>query len=205
MTRPDQPDHKADRLKRNLPDAQPGYEVGYGKPPVETRFQPGQSGNPKGRPKGAKNRRPALSEERMKDIILDEAYRDITVRDGERNATVPMAQAVMRSIAVNAAKGQYRAQHLFATLLLETERSRKALSDEWIETALTYKVEWERELRRREQMNITHLPQPFPHPRHIDLNMATGQIVIKGPLTEKQRDDLERVKAAREDWIEERD
>ena len=26
------------------------YEVGYGRPPVATRFAPGQSGNPKGRP-----------------------------------------------------------------------------------------------------------------------------------------------------------
>lgn len=30
------------------------YEVGYGKPPLQTRFQPGRSGNPKGRPKRAK-------------------------------------------------------------------------------------------------------------------------------------------------------
>src|SRR5262249_2312776 len=28
------------------------YEVGHGKPPIATRFKPGQSGNPKGRPKG---------------------------------------------------------------------------------------------------------------------------------------------------------
>lgn len=27
------------------------YEVGYGKPPKSRRFQPGVSGNPKGRPK----------------------------------------------------------------------------------------------------------------------------------------------------------
>ncbi len=27
------------------------YEVGYGKPPLHGRFKPGQSGNPKGRPK----------------------------------------------------------------------------------------------------------------------------------------------------------
>jgi hypothetical protein len=31
------------------------YEVGYGKPPKHTRFKPGQSGNPKGRPKGTRN------------------------------------------------------------------------------------------------------------------------------------------------------
>ena len=28
------------------------YSVGYGKPPQESRFQPGKSGNPAGRPKG---------------------------------------------------------------------------------------------------------------------------------------------------------
>ena len=31
------------------------YEVGKGKPPKHTRFKPGQSGNPRGRPKGTKN------------------------------------------------------------------------------------------------------------------------------------------------------
>ena len=29
--------------------------VGYGRPPMMTRFRPGQSGNPRGRPKGARN------------------------------------------------------------------------------------------------------------------------------------------------------
>ena len=31
------------------------YEVGYGKPPRHSRFVKGQSGNPRGRPAGAKN------------------------------------------------------------------------------------------------------------------------------------------------------
>jgi len=31
------------------------YEVGRGKPPLHTRFKPGESGNPKGRPKGVRN------------------------------------------------------------------------------------------------------------------------------------------------------
>lgn len=32
-----------------------GYEIGYGRPPLHSRFMPGQSGNRRGRPKGMRN------------------------------------------------------------------------------------------------------------------------------------------------------
>jgi hypothetical protein len=43
--------------KTKDPDRNMGgaYEIGYGKPPKHTRFTPGRSGNPKGRPKGVRN------------------------------------------------------------------------------------------------------------------------------------------------------
>lgn len=190
--------------------ARPGYEVGYAKPPEATRFKPGTSGNPRGRPKGAKNKRPTLHEERLKGIILDEAYRTITVRDGERSITVPMAQAIMRSLAVNAAKGQHRAQRLFAELLASVETSNKQLNDEYLTAAMDYKIAWERELDRRDRLGITDLPDPLPHPDHVVIDMNRGIAGILGPVTRAEEAELKLWRERRGDfaeelaWIEER-
>ena len=188
--------------KNKLPVQKPGasYEVGYGKPPTTTRFKPGTSGNPRGRPKGTKNRLPKLNEERLKGIILQEAYRDITVQDGARNVTIPMAQAVMRSLSVNAAKGQHRAQRLFAEMLSTTERQNKQLADEWLSTAMDYKIEWDEELERRKRLGITDLPDPVPHPDHVRIDLNTGEARVDGPWTKEEKAELDMWQAKREEW-----
>jgi len=174
------------------------YEVGYGKPPAKTRFQPGRSGNPAGRRKGSKNQPkvPALNEERLKSVILAEAYRSVTIGDVKGPVTIPMVQAVVRSIAVSAAKGNSRAQRLFTQILSTTERENKRLHDEWLDVAMTYKIEWDRELERRKSLGITG-PEPLPHPDHLVIDMRNGSVRIKGPMTKEE-------KAEWDVWVERR-
>ena len=178
------------------------YEVGYRKPPVHSRFQPGRSGNSKGRPKGAKTHsRPAYAE-RLKDIVLEEAYRMIGVRDGRREIKVPMAQAIVRALAVNAAKGQQRAQRLFTELLATVKRENRRLHDEWLQVAINYKVEWEQELERRRRCGIV-APDPLPHPGHVQIDFRTGSVSIQGPMTKEEQAELEVWRTRRAAFAEE--
>lgn len=174
------------KTEREDPPPNRRYDVGYAKPPVAKQFQPGTSGNPAGRPKGARNRAPKLSDERLNRIILEEAYREVPVRDGEKTVTVPIAQAVIRALGVKAAKGDHRSQRLFAELLGGTETANKRLHDAYLEAAIVYKTDWDRELERRERLQIT-APDPIPHPDDIEINMATGEVIIKGPMTKEEK------------------
>jgi Family of unknown function (DUF5681) len=85
------------------PPKPPRSAVGYGRPPAHTRFRPGVSGNPRGRP-------PGISPARARKLALKEAYRLITVRDGDKTVRVPVLQAVLRSQLALAAKGHGPAQ-----------------------------------------------------------------------------------------------
>lgn len=162
------------------------YEVGYAKPPLETRFKKGQSGNPRGRPRGSRNKRPALHEERLREIILDEAYRMVKLTEGGRQISIPIAQAVIRSLALLAAKGQPRAQRLFTQLVASTEADNRRSYDEWVKTAIDYKIEWEQELVYREETSSTG-PEPLLHPKDVIIDIRNGGVRINGPMTTEEK------------------
>ncbi len=76
------------------------YEVGYGKPPKEGRFKKGQSGNPKGRPKGHRN---------FKTDLLDTLKAPVQLKDKGRPRTVSTQQAALLRLREKALGGDARA------------------------------------------------------------------------------------------------
>jgi hypothetical protein len=62
---------------------EPTEKVGPGKPPRHTRFKPGQSGNPNGRPKGSKNFATILQQQlrKMVTITVDGKPKRVTVQE----------------------------------------------------------------------------------------------------------------------------
>jgi hypothetical protein len=69
-------------MRKKVRRPRAGYSVGYGRPPTSSQFQPGESGNPKGRPKDKRNAssmaRDAL--ERTVNVKVKRAWRKMSVR-----------------------------------------------------------------------------------------------------------------------------
>jgi hypothetical protein len=87
-------------LRAPRPTAGARYSVGYGRPPSQHQFQRGQSGNPKGRPKGAKNTSTLLRE------ILD---RKVAMRTGGLIRKISVREAILARFAESALKGDFKA------------------------------------------------------------------------------------------------
>lgn len=102
-------------LKKGLPSA--GYEVGYGKPPKSGQFKPGQSGNPKGRPRG----QPSISE-----ILMEEIGKLVKIKTGDKVIELPKKRALMRKLLDSALHGEIRAQRLLISMLAKAEADLEA-------------------------------------------------------------------------------
>ena len=55
------------------------YEVGYGRPPIESRFERGVSGNPKGRPKGSLNLTTTFTRVLRETVVVTERGKKKTI------------------------------------------------------------------------------------------------------------------------------
>lgn len=91
-------------------DDDDNYPVGYGKPPHHSRFKKGQSGNPKGRPKGRRNFATTLR------LALDET---VNVNERGKIRRIKKLDCALRQQANKAAAGDMKALALLAQLMRE--------------------------------------------------------------------------------------
>lgn len=143
------------------------YAVGYGKPPVHSRFQPGQSGNPRGRPKGTRN---------LESDLRDELKERILVREGAGERRISKQRALVKSLTAKAIKGDARAATVLLNMIL---RILEGGAREAPETTLTAEEKaiieaLERRLRPRPP-GKDNQPPPMQRRRRVRLRLNADE------------------------------
>jgi Family of unknown function (DUF5681) len=89
------------------------YKVGYKKPPLHTRFKKGQSGNPRGRPRGAKN---------FSSVLNDALNQRVLVTENGRSRKISKRELGIRQLVDKFAMAEVQATRILLGLMLERER-----------------------------------------------------------------------------------
>ena len=85
----------------NEEGSKPKYsQVGYKKPPLHSQFQPGKSGNPKGRPKRS---------ESVSDVLQKELNTLVPILKNGKKHKISMTRAIVKQLLNKAANGDWRA------------------------------------------------------------------------------------------------
>jgi len=104
---PDLPAARADVQESKVEQAA-AYEVGYGRPPREHRFPPGRSGNPRGRPKGARC---------LASVVAATLSERIVVTENGRRKRITKLEAAVKQLVNRAASGEARSMQLLLALV----------------------------------------------------------------------------------------
>jgi hypothetical protein len=93
-------------------DDEGDHEVGYGKPPRHRQFVKGQSGNPRGRPPGAKNLKTLLNKA-LNELVI------VTENGGRRK--ISKREAIITQLVNCSAKGDFKAMQILLAMLRDIE------------------------------------------------------------------------------------
>jgi len=175
------------------------YDIGRGKPPPWTKFQPGQSGNPNGRPRKTPKEIPMTpSESELDNLLRAELDRELTINDGGKPKKIKARELVPRSQINAAIKGNSNAQRHVMLEMRELERrdaERARLLKEQQEAEREQQIKvYEYMVREKDERAAIweeaasrgcEPDQPWPHPDDILLFPDQQRWKPRGPF-EKQ-------------------
>ena len=104
------------------------YTVGYGKPPIHTRFQRGQSGNPKGKKKGQKS---------LKAVVEKVFQEKVSIRTARGTRKVTKLDALVQKLMNDALTGDAKAVMHIVRLAKEAGLTQEAAAIEAASQDLT--------------------------------------------------------------------
>lgn len=197
-------------------------DVGYGRPPRWTRFEKGQSGNPKGRPKKQAAPKPTsdiLPVSQADDTLRRELNRPILITDASGTRQETMADAIARAQVTKAAQGHVQAMRDVRRAQKELERAeaeRARLAAEQAEEARRAEAEqreamfkfmqklkadqaasWEAAIREGK----AEPDNPWPHPDDINLDPLKRSFSTRGPIVAEQLPEYEYLRAMRDRYF----
>ncbi|WP_311275576.1 DUF5681 domain-containing protein [Methylobacterium sp. WCS2018Hpa-22] len=91
------------------PKRRTAYEIGYGKPPADRRFRKGQSGNPRGRPRGHSA---PLGRRDLLDAFTQAAREPIAITKDGRTIRTTQIEALAQQLTRKALQGDMKAAKL---------------------------------------------------------------------------------------------
>jgi hypothetical protein len=94
------------------PETPRDYLVGYGKPPLHTRFQKGRSGNPNGRPRGRKN---------LSTLLSDALNGSVIVVENGRRKKITKREAIVTQLVNKSASADLKATQIVLAMLRDVE------------------------------------------------------------------------------------
>ena len=118
------------------------YNTGYGKPPQHSRFKPGQSGNPRGRPKGSRN---------SVNVLWDELAELITITENGKQKRITKLEGIVKAAALKGLKGDPRPMIQAFELIHKISEKESSDPDGPIEVTLVFEEEELRALEKAER------------------------------------------------------
>ncbi|HJU18899.1 MAG TPA: DUF5681 domain-containing protein [Stellaceae bacterium] len=98
-------------------DERRDYQIGRGRPPLHARFQKGRSGNPRGRPPGAKS---------LATLLVEALNQPVAVAENGRRRKMTKREVVVAQLVNQSASADPRATKLLLDMIRDLERRAEA-------------------------------------------------------------------------------